>query len=108
VLPPYVRFAASAPGAGVTYEESSRTVRWDIGDLGAGVGYSTPERQAAFQVVLTPSSSQAGQAPALTGAALFTGQDRFAQVAVQASAEAPTTVLRNDNDFENGMGSVEN
>jgi hypothetical protein len=106
-LPAYVRFISAAPGSGITYDEGSRTVRWNIGEVNAGVGYTSPEQQAAFQVMLTPSSSQVGQSVSLTGAAVLTGQDRFAQIDVQTSAEAPTTVLNGDSDFEPGMGTIE-
>lgn len=106
-LPSYVRFITAAPGSGITYDEASRTVRWNIGDINAGVGYTQPERQAAFQVMLTPSDSQVGQTPTLTGAAVLTGQDRFAQISVQASAEAPTTNLPGDSDFEADMARIE-
>jgi hypothetical protein len=106
-LPPYVRFISAASGSGITYDDASRTVRWNLGDITAGAGYTLPERQAAFQVAFTPSSSQIGDAPPLTGAAVLTGQDRFAQVPVQASAEAPTTRLTGDGDFEPGMEIVE-
>lgn len=93
VLPTYVSFVAASPGSGITYDAGSRTVKWDIGDLKAGVGYSTAARTASFQVIFAPSASQVGFSPMLTGATAFSGTDRFAQVAVAASAEAPTTQL---------------
>ncbi|MEK7612961.1 MAG: hypothetical protein AAB449_02335 [Patescibacteria group bacterium] len=104
VLPPYVNFVKGE--SGVTYDAGSRTVVWTMGDLKAGVGYNLPVRTASFQVALTPSLSQVNQSPALTGNALFTGQDRFAQVQVQTSAEAPTTALSGESGFESGMGVV--
>lgn len=106
VLPPYMKFVAAIPGSNITYDEGSRTVRWALGDLAAGVGYSLPSREGSFQVALTPSDSQSGQAPALTGTAVLSGQDRFAQVPVQASAEGPTTQL-DEKGFNSSMGIVE-
>ena len=44
VLPPYVQFVAGTPG--VAYDAASRTVRWDIGDLKAGVGYTSAAAKA--------------------------------------------------------------
>ncbi len=90
VLPPYVTFVSGQTG--VTYDTGSRTVTWSIGDVKPGVGYTTAALSSGFTVSLTPSSSQAGSAPALTGSALLSGTDRFAGVAVNASAQAPTTV----------------
>jgi hypothetical protein len=107
VLPPYVKFLDSQGGAGIVYDDDSRTVRWDLGDISAGVGFTLPVRQAAFQVRFSPSTSQVGQSPALTGNATLTGQDRFAQVEVQASAAAPTIVLSGENGFSNRMGTVD-
>lgn len=89
VLPPYVGFVSG--GEGVVFEQASRTVRWSAGDIKAGAGYNSPARDANFVVSLTPSESQVGQAPTVTGAAAFTGTDRFAQVQVSATAEPPTT-----------------
>lgn len=92
VLPPYASFVASQSGSGVSYDAASRTVRWAIGDVKAGVGYSEGARTAAFQISITPSATQISSAPALTGSAVFTAQDRFAQVQVTATAAAPTTI----------------
>lgn len=103
VLPTYVDYVQGS--AGVSYDAGSRTVRWDIGDLAAGVGYSASSLQAAFQVRLTPSASQVGSAPLLTGASALSGTDRFAQVSVGASAEAPSTKL-SESGFASGMDIV--
>lgn len=89
VLPPYVTYKDGQ--AGVTYDAPSRTVRWSLGELKAGTGYTLAARTAQFQVQLNPSASQVGQAPALTGAAVLSGTDRFAQIQVQAQASGPTT-----------------
>jgi len=89
VLPPYVQFISG--GEGITYDQSSRTVRWSVGDVKAGVGYTSAAREVSFQISMSPSQSQVGQAPQITGAAALTGTDRFAQVQVSATAEAPTT-----------------
>ncbi len=104
VLPPYVRYASTG-ASGVSYDASSRTVTWSLGDVPAGVGYSLSAKQATFQVVLTPSTSQVGSAPALTGDVSLTGQDRFAQVTVTTKANAPTTFL-SEQGFQSGMDIV--
>lgn len=101
-LPPYVEYKAAQAGKGITYDAASRTVRWSLGDVHAGVGYTTDALQGSFQVVLTPSTSQINTYPALTGTAKISGQDRFAQVQVEGSAQGPTT-----NTGEGGSSSVE-
>ena len=89
VLPSYVTYKTGQ--AGITYDVASRAVRWDLGELKAGVGYTSAAKTASFQVAITPSISQVGQAPALTGAAVLFGTDRFAQIQVQSQAPGPTT-----------------
>jgi hypothetical protein len=106
-LPPYVEFVTAQGGTGITYDEGSRTVRWNMNDLKAGAGYTLPARQAAFQIRLTPSTSQVGQAPVLTGKSTLSGQDRFAQTPVNASAPAATTNLSGENGFSSGMDIVQ-
>lgn len=90
VLPPYVTFVSGQ--SGVTYDAGSRTVSWNIGDLKPGVGYTAAALSNSFVVSFIPSSSQVGNAPALTGSALLSGTDRFAGVGVSATAVAPTSV----------------
>jgi hypothetical protein len=104
-LPVYVDFVSAQGGTGITYDEVSHTVRWNIGDLKPGVGYTLPARQAAFQVALTPSASQIGEVPQLTGEVFFSGQDRFAGVSVDSGTPAPTTRL-NESGFNTGMDIV--
>ncbi|HQT82589.1 MAG TPA: hypothetical protein PLW99_00315 [Candidatus Paceibacterota bacterium] len=91
-LPSYVTYTGATAGAGsFSYDNSSRTVTWSVGDLTQG-----GNAQGAFQVSLTPSTSQKGGAPALTGAASFTGYDRFAGVQVSATADPATTETQGD------------
>jgi hypothetical protein len=89
VLPSYVTYKEGQ--AGITYDAPARVVRWDLGELKAGVGYTSAAKAASFQVSITPSTSQVGQSPALTGSAVLSGTDRFAQIQVQAQAQGPTT-----------------
>ena len=105
-LPPYVTYLSAISGEGVTYDAASRTVKWPIGDLKAGVGYTLSSRQAAFQVTLVPSTSQVGQAVQLTGQTTLSGQDRFAQVNVTSQAAAPTTKISGEAGFTTGMEVV--
>ncbi len=106
VLPTYVTFLAAQAGSGISYDAGSRTVRWDIGDLKAGVGYSSAARTGSFQLSFSPSSSQVGTTPMLTGTAALSGTDRFVQAQVSASAEGPTTSL-SEAGFSNGMDIVQ-
>ncbi|HVY73153.1 MAG TPA: hypothetical protein VG984_03885 [Candidatus Paceibacterota bacterium] len=105
-LPSYVTYVQAAQGSGIVYDQKSRTVTWSLGDVKAGAGYTSASRTGSFQVSLTPSTSQVGQAPALTGTPSLTAQDRFAQVQVHAEAGAPTTQLQNEPGYSANMGTV--
>ncbi len=106
-LPAYMRYIGEVLPAGrdVTYDDKSRTILWDIGDVKAGAGYSSAATQVAFKVGLTPSISQVNTAPNLTGSITITGNDRFTGSVVQASVDAPTTLL-NESGFTSGMEKV--
>lgn len=91
-LPSYVSYTGKTIGTGsISYDESSRTVTWNTGDLAQGTS-----AQGFFQVSLIPSSSQRGNAPPLTGAVSFSGYDRFAGVQVSAVADPSTTETKGD------------
>lgn len=92
ILPSYVTFINKTAGTGsVTYDDTSRTVTWSAGDFAQG-GVA----QAAFQVSLTPSTSQKGTSPVLVGPTAFSGYDRFAGVQVNSSADPVTTETKGD------------
>jgi hypothetical protein len=105
-LPQYVRFVSAQSGSGITYNEGSRTVTWNLGDVKAGTGYTSSARTGAFQIEFTPSESQVGQTPVLVNSATFSGQDRFAQVQLGAQSEVATTRLIGDPQFTSGMDIV--
>lgn len=95
LLPSYVSYAGRTSGQGAfIYDETSRTVSWNIGDLAQGAS-----AQGAFQISLTPSVSQKGTAPQLIGPASFSGYDRFAGVQVRAAAEPATTETKGDSGY---------
>lgn len=74
VLPSYVRYTGQAfpVDASVSYNETTRTVTWNAGDVPAG---TTKEIQ--FQIALTPSASQRSTTPIVVQSATYAGTDRF-------------------------------
>lgn len=109
-LPSYVRFVGQVTPATerLTYNAQSNTVSWALGDIKAGTGYSTAPREVSFQVALTPSLTQIGSIPTLTGALFVTGDDRFTGARVEASADAPTTKVDfSEAGFVSGMENVQ-
>jgi len=94
-LPSYVSYTGITSGDGsFSYDKGSNTVSWNIGDLAQNAS-----ARGAFQISFTPSTSQKGSAPALTGSASFSGYDRFVGVQVKASAGLVTTEAVGDTGY---------
>jgi hypothetical protein len=86
-LPSYAVYTGLTSGDGsFSYNEGSHVVSWNIGDIAQG-----GNAQGSFQVSFTPSTSQKGSAPALTGNTSFSGHDRFAGVQIKSSTGLVTT-----------------
>lgn len=91
-LPSYVSYTDISTGTGsFSYDEKSRTMTWNVGDLAQGAS-----AQGAFKVSIIPSTSQKGNAPPLTSSASFFGYDRFAGVQISATAAPVTTETSRD------------
>lgn len=101
-LPSYVSFTnQTTPSGTVSYNDSTHTVTWNAGDLEAGAS-----AEGAFQVSITPSTSQRGSAPALTGPATFSGYDRFAGLKISAQVDPVTTETPSDPGYSSTFGTV--
>lgn len=86
-LPGYVSYVGNTSGSGnFSYDSVSHTLTWNTGDLAQG-----GNAQGAFQVSLTPSTSQKGSIVQLMSRSSFSGYDRFAGLQVSAAADAVTT-----------------
>ena len=102
-LPGYVSYTGLTNGSGLfSYNEVSHTVSWNTGDLAQGTS-----AQGVFQVSFTPSTSQKGTAPQLTGTASFSGYDRFAGVQVSATADPVTTETEGDPGYMSANATVQ-
>lgn len=102
-LPSYVRYTGQTSGSDgkLSYNEVTREVLWDIGDIGAGSG-----KEIAFQVALLPSLSQEGKSPVLVGAQKITGFDRFVGRDLVFTAPQITTRIETDPAFDFSFGNV--
>ena len=107
-LPPYVRWLGQVNPSTeqVSYDESTRTIFWNIPDMQAGVGYTSSSKEAAFQISFLPSLSQVGMTPLLTGSLSVIGTDRFTASPIESEKPALTTRLSNDPSFRNGDDRV--
>ncbi len=102
-LPSYVTYSGVTAGTGsMSYNSTTRTVTWNVGDLA-----QRTSAQGFFQVSLTPSTTQRGSTPFITGPASFSGYDRFAGVQVTASAYPVTTETNGDPGYVSANGTVQ-
>ncbi len=104
-LPSYVRFTGLVKPAdgSLTYNDTTRQVTWDVGDVASGTAGA---QSAAFQIELTPSTTQAGTSPVLISAQQVTGVDRFTGRQITGTVPALTTQLTSDPGYNPTLGNV--
>jgi len=103
ILPSYVSYTEMTSGSGsFSYDKGSRVVSWNIGDLAQGAS-----AHGAFQISITPSTSQSGRIPTLVGTASFSGYDRFAGVKISATGDQVTTETKGDPGYTSASAIVQ-
>ena len=109
VLPPWVVWkGATAPQSErIVYDEATRTITWNVGELPAGTGSGGKNREVEFSLGITPSVSQIGSSPILVQDISVTGSDRFSGSSISLTAESITTRLE-DAGFIPGNETVVN
>ncbi len=107
-LPLFVRFtgAISPSDGSLSYNDATRTVTWNAGDVPAGTGISGNARTVSFQVALLPSVSQQGTSPVLMNAPTVTGTDRFTQKQLSTVGTLLTTQTTSDPAYQASFGQV--
>jgi hypothetical protein len=85
VLPSYVRYTGKTfpVDASVSYNETTRTVTWNAGDVPAG----TSAKEIQFQIAFTPSASQRSTTPIIMQSATYAGTDRFTGERITGTAQ---------------------
>lgn len=92
ILPSWVEWLdLVTTGDTVTYNATTRTMRWVIGDLKA-----REEVSVGIQVSVTPRGDQVGTSPSILETQRFRATDRFTGTTVRADAPALTTSLLGD------------
>jgi hypothetical protein len=103
ILPGYITYTEVTSGSGTfSFNKASNTVTWDIGGIAQGAS-----AQGIFQVSITPSTSQRGNSPNLTGAVSFSGYDRFAGVQITSYSDPVTTETKGDPGYVPGDAIVQ-
>jgi len=103
-LGPKVKWVASKSdrAENISYDEKTNVVTWDLGQLSSGTGFSKPGREVAFQIALTPSSTQVGSVPVLVSGVTFSGEESLGNTRVSAATPNLTTRLSTDPAFIQG------
>jgi len=107
-LPDYVRFLGivNPSDEEITFNSSSSELRWNVGNVSSGTGYTGPPREVSFQIAVTPSLSQAGISPVLVGSAILRAQDTFTDTLVTGGHGELTTEIKTDPTYSFGKGRV--
>lgn len=92
--------------AGLTYNDRTNTITWNIGNMKAGDGILNSPKEAAFQIKITPSPDQAGKFVDLLNAPTFSAQDLFTGENLTAPGDKKTTLLREDDSVGATGGKV--
>ena len=95
VLPFYVswRGTLKPADANVTYNDVTGEVVWTVGDVPAGTGYSKPKKELAYQIILTPRTTQVGKVIDIVGESLLTAVDSFTGQKVEVKKDLMNTQL---------------
>jgi hypothetical protein len=108
VLPPYIKWlgAVSPDRENISYDESTGTLVWSVGNITAGAGKLSPAREVSFQISFLPSVDQIGTSPVLVGESQLIAKDNFTLTTVSDSLSALTTNLNSDPYFKTDGGAV--
>ncbi len=109
-LPTYVDWMDSfyPTNDGVSYDDTTRTVTWNMGQVTSGTGFSGNPRTISFQVKLNPSTSQVGSVPKLVLDTNVTARDTFTTQTLTTTKPPVSTLLQNDVGFPPGGEKVTN
>ena len=100
-LPTYVDWMNSfyPTNDGLSYDDSTRTITWNMGQVVSGTGFSGGSRTVSFQVRLNPSISQVGSVPKLVLDTSVNAKDTFTGDTLSTTKPAISTRLQNDSGF---------
>ncbi|MBP9851637.1 MAG: hypothetical protein KBC67_00035 [Candidatus Pacebacteria bacterium] len=107
-LPVNVSFVKkdSASGEDLTYNDTTREVVWNVGNVSRGAGFVGSAKVVDFQVKIKPSTSQIGTTPNLLNEATFTATDLFTNASIRKAALKLTTVITDEPNFPPKGGVV--
>lgn len=98
LLPPYVRWTGniSPQSDTISFNETSRQVTWNVGEIPQSSGSNVALKEVAFQLGFIPSLSQVGEIPPLLHTQVITGYDQFIERQVTREAASLTTFIQSE------------
>ncbi len=100
-LPANVSFVKLDPGSNedLKYNDTTKEVIWNVGNVARGTGFVVPAKTVAFQVMIKPSTSQVGSTPNLLNEAIFTATDLFTNNPIRKLTIKLTTLIAGELNF---------
>ena len=104
ILPEYVRWLKvfSPSSERISFNDLTREIVWNVGEVKAGVGIGASPRQISFQIAFLPSLSQVGTNPTIVNSPRITALDTFTNTAIDNKKDTLTTDMRSDPAFHLG------
>lgn len=89
----------------VNFNPDTRIISWEVGPIGAGVGFAYSPKTVSFKVGITPSINQIGTAPTLIEQTYVEAMDTYTENLIKSSAGIVNTKF-SDPSFVSGNDSV--
>lgn len=100
ILPLYINYKNAVlpqnEAQNVSYNTVTRELIWNVGDVPAGVGGTSPARSVGIKVGITPTLAQIGSPVPLSNAITISGKDTFTGSTITVTRQATTTQVFND------------
>ena len=100
ILPTYVVWknvmVPTSEQSRVIYNEVTRELVWNVGEIPAGTGTNLPPKILSMKVGITPSVTQKGSVPNLTDIMTVTGLDTFTNKTIELTRRALDMEISND------------
>jgi len=94
-------------GGSLTFDQISKEVVWEMGDLSAGTGPFETAPSVAFQLRFIPLKSQQGNVAQLIGEVRIQADDLFTEQSLFSIDSSINTTLPDDNSVTAQMGQVQ-
>lgn len=112
ILPPEAQFVSGKifpeiQTAGLTYNEATREIVWNIGDMAAGQGLVSSPLNVSFQIAVSPMNSQIGGTAGIIGQAVIRGSDEWTEAMLESAAPVLDTASLSDPILTENSGIVQ-